>query len=283
MNCPESVRVQIGVVNNASTDETAELLAQESEKHRRYPLLVLNEPRRGKAHALNCGLTSLQGDLFLIFDDDVSVEPGCLAAHLDTYRRYSFAAIQGKVLPGKDETGREAESKELRQYNIPLVDHGSEIIEIRGFIGTNVSLLHSVTEAAGLFDVRLGPGASGFSEDTEFSRRVRQAGFKIGYTPGAVVYHELNSARYGRAYARAVQYRKGLSRSIYRRDSLLIQVLPRLIAQCCRYGIYRVLGRADKAYKAEARMMKSWGYLTGLMYERFGRTPGSQRPPGSHS
>ena len=57
----------------------------------------------------------------------------------------------------------------------------------------------------------------GLVESTEYSIRIRNAGFKIGYTPGAIVYHELNPKRYGRAYNRMVEYRKGLSRSIYRR------------------------------------------------------------------
>jgi hypothetical protein len=52
----------------------------------------------------------------------------------------------------------------------------------------------------GFFDSRLGPGAAGFSEDTEYSIRIRNAGFKIGYTPGAIVYHELNPKRYGHPF-----------------------------------------------------------------------------------
>lgn len=58
-----------------------------------------------------------------------------------------------------------------------------------------MSFKGEVWERVGLFDLRLGPGASGFSEDTEFSIRICKAGFKIGYTPHAVVYHELNPER----------------------------------------------------------------------------------------
>src|SRR6185503_16024061 len=105
-------------------------------------------------------------------------------------------------------------------------DYGEEIIAIRGLTGTNMSFKREVFERVGLFDLRLGPGASGFSEDTEFSLRIRRAGFRIGYTPHAVVYHELDPARYGSTYNRDVQFRKGLSRSIYRRDSIVFRVVP---------------------------------------------------------
>jgi GT2 family glycosyltransferase len=103
----------------------------------------------------------------------------------------------------------------------------------------------------------------GFSEDTEYSIRLRRAGVKIGYSPGAIVYHELNPERYGRTYNRRVEYRKGVSRSIYRQDSIWFKVLPDLVVQCMRYGIYRLLGKTQKAYKTEGRILKCWGYLSG--------------------
>jgi hypothetical protein len=62
-----------------------------------------------------------------------------------------------------------------------------------------------------------------------------------------------------------VEYRKGLSRSIYRHDSIAFRVMPNLLANCLRYGLYRLLGRSQKAYKTEGRIMKCWGYLIGKM------------------
>ena len=174
----------------------------------------------------------------------------------------SYQALQ-RILPGKDPEGRPADFSRLREYNIPYIDYGDEVREIRGLTGTNMSFKREVFEKVGLFDTRLGPGAEGFSEDTEYSIRIRSAGFKIGYTPHAVVYHELNPNRYGRAYNRMVEYRKGLSRSIYRHDSIVFRVIPNLFANCLRYGVYRLLGKTQKAYKTEGRILKSWGYLSG--------------------
>ncbi len=270
-NCPESIGVGIAVVDNGSNDGTSEMLAQEAARPRRYPLTVLKESRRGKASAVNLGVARSKADLFLILDDDVSVDPCCLVAHLEAYRDQAFAAVQGKVLPGKDEQGREADPNKIRQYNIPVVDHGPQIVEIRGFIGTNVSFLRCVPDKVGLFDARLGPGASGFSEDSEYSVRVRQAGFRIGYTPYAVAYHELNSARYGRDYNRTVQYRKGVSRSVYRHDPVISKIVPNLLGQCLRYAIYCLTGNKEKLHKAEGGIMKSCGYVAGKLRKWSGR------------
>jgi glucosyl-dolichyl phosphate glucuronosyltransferase len=263
--CPDGITIEIVVVNNRSTDGTCEMLQREASKPRTYRLSILEENLPGKSRALNLGLQNARGDLMMVLDDDVSVDKYCFVEHVRVHRCSSFAAVQGRVLPGKDPHGRSANPDKIREYNIPFTDHGNEVTEIRGLTGTNMSFRRDVKDKTGLFDVRLGPGASGFSEDTEYSMRIRKGGFKIGYTPNAIVYHELNPARYGREYNRKVEYRKGLSRSVYRQESICLRVLPRLFINCIRYGIHRVLGQRQQAYRVEGRMMKSCGYLVGKL------------------
>jgi GT2 family glycosyltransferase len=262
---PDSADLEVLIVDNGSTDETQSLLTAERSRSHRFSLTILQENRRGKANALNLGLASAQGELILVLDDDVVVHPGWLAGHTDCYRVNSFDAVQGKILPGVDPDGKAADLSRLREYNVPFVDYGDDHREINGLTGTNMSFKREVFEKVGFFDQRLGPGAAGFSEDTEYSRRIRKAGFKIGYTPYAIVFHELNPERYGRAYNRMVEYRKGLSRSIYQRHSIWFHALPDLIANCVRYGIYSLIGKSQKAYKTEGRVMKQWGYLRGKL------------------
>lgn len=262
---PGSIRLEVLVVNNGSTDGTAEILQREGSKVHKYDLRIVEEPQRGKASALNRGMAASSGDILCILDDDVVVAPDWLEKILEAHHREFFDAIQGRVLPGRDPQGRSADPQRYREYNIPIIDYGNEVCEVRGLTGTNMSCKREVYETVGHFDTRLGPGASGFSEDTEYSIRIRKAGFKIGYTPHAIVYHELNPERYGREYNRTTQLRKGLSRSIYRRDSIAFNVLPNLIANCLRFGFYKLVGKSQKAYKTEGRIMKYWGYLVGKM------------------
>jgi GT2 family glycosyltransferase len=264
----EQTPVEIIVVNNHSTDATPQLLMEISANNRRFPIMVLKELKHGKSRALNLGLGRATGRLVLLLDDDVSVDTFCVAEHVAAYEDESFDAIQGKVLAGLDPEGQPANMARLREYNIPMVDHGDTRCEVLGFTGTNISFKREVFETAGLFDTRLGPGASGFSEDTEYSRRIGQAGFRIGYAPNAIVYHELNPERYGSSYNRDVQYRKGVSRSIYRKDSLIFRVLPDLIGNCLRYLAYTAAGRRQKAYKAQGRIAKDYGYIAGKVQKQ---------------
>ena len=260
---PQGCEVEVLAVDNGSDDGTNLWLGAACQRKKRISLYSLSEKKPGKAHALNVGLAHAKGDVIMIIDDDVSAGPDLFLKHLEGYGSTSYQALQGRILPGKDPEGRPADFSRLREYNIPYIDYGDEFREIRGLTGTNMSFKREVFEKVGMFDTRLGPGAAGFSEDTEYSIRIRGAGFKIGYTPHAVVYHELNPNRYGRAYNRMVEYRKGLSRSIYRHDSIVFRVIPDLFATCLRYGVYRLLGKTQKAYKTEGRILKSWGYLNG--------------------
>jgi len=264
--CPDSITAELLIVDNGSTDNTASVLMPATST--KFSLRVLREDRQGKSSALNRGLSLAQGKILLIVDDDVVVHPLWLIKHLESYSLSSFDAVQGRVLPGVDLDGKPADPNKLREYNIPLIDYGDQICEIRGLTGTNISFKREVFERVGRFDTRLGPGAAGFSEDSEYSIRIRQAGFKIGYTPDAVAYHELSPARYGREYNRKVEYQKGLSRSLYRTDSIVFNVLPNLVANCIRYPLYCLLGKTQKAYKTEGRIMKCWGYLAGKVRRR---------------
>jgi glycosyltransferase involved in cell wall biosynthesis len=254
------------VIDNGSTDLTGDMLAAQTGKLSNVCFRALVEMRKGKASALNRGLATARGDFILVLDDDVTVHADVLARQLEAYGAQPFDAVQGRILPGLDADGNPADPARLREYNIPLVDYGGDFREIRGLTGTNMSFKRKVFESVGWFDARLGPGASGFSEDTEYSQRIRKAGFRIGYTPHAIVYHELDPARYGREYNRAVEYRKGISRSIYRNDSIVFRVLPNLVAHCLRFALYSVLGRRQKMFKTEGRICKCWGYLAGKFY-----------------
>jgi GT2 family glycosyltransferase len=267
---PAGVRVDVYVVNNGSTDSTAAMLRKKSAIRHEYSLIVLEQEQPGKSRALNRALTEARGDLVLILDDDVTVDAHCIAKHIEAHGRLDFAAIQGRVLPGLDADGRSADPQRLLEYNIPIRDFGEEVREIRGAIGTNVSIKREALQRVGPFDERLGPGASGFSEDSEFCLRLRKAGYKIGYSPHPLVYHELNPDRYGRAYQRDVALRQGVSRSLYREDSVFFKVVPNLMANCLRWVWYRLTGNYQKAYKTEGRLFKCVGYLLGKYRPRSG-------------
>jgi GT2 family glycosyltransferase len=257
------------VINNASTDDSQqflELLAQE------WPLLkVLNEKRPGKNYALNRGLREAAGEIICLMDDDIILDRGWVIALERDFRETGYDALQPRVLPGLDPEGREANYDQLYQYNIPVIDYGNGLCEVRGLTGVIMSFRIQVYQKIGGFDERL--PASGYHGDTDFSKRIRNAGYKIGYTPHVLAFHELNPERYGSPYARISQYRKGLSRSLYGNASLIGDIFPNLMANIFRYSLYRLRRKQDKVYKTEKRIMKYWGYLAGRVQRKLGKNP----------
>src|SRR5262249_40477573 len=179
--CVNSITAELLIVDNGSTDNTASVLAQATRECTKFSLRILREERRGKANALNRGLRSAQGKIFLIVDDDVVVHPQCLIKHVESYRMTSFDAMQGCVLPGVDVDGKTADPKRLREYNIPIIDYGGEVREIRGLTGTNMSFKRAVFYKMGEFDTRPPPGAAGVSEDPAYSILNRTTRFKIHF------------------------------------------------------------------------------------------------------
>jgi glycosyltransferase involved in cell wall biosynthesis len=76
---PAGIRCELIVVDNASTDHTREVVEANHEAN--MPCRYLREDRRGKAFALNTGITEANGDILLFTDDDVSPPYDCAASY----------------------------------------------------------------------------------------------------------------------------------------------------------------------------------------------------------
>jgi len=264
----DSTTLEVLIIDNDSSDKTRDLLIEEQQKQRKFKLRTFKEERKGQSAAINRGLGACRGEIICLLDDDVVVDRRWLEGVLHSYASTDFDAFQGRVLPGVDPNGNPADARKLYYYNIPIIDRGDRIKEVNAFVGAHMTFRRKVFEKVGLFDVRLGPGVSGFGGDTTYSARVRAAGFKIGYSPNMIVYHELDPNRYGGKYNRGMRYRMGLSESLYLHNSLARHVIPNLLRYSLRWLFYRVSFQRRRAYKAEGRLVKSWGNLVGLLKQR---------------
>jgi glucosyl-dolichyl phosphate glucuronosyltransferase len=265
----QSHAIEILIVDNGSTDGASDFLAQVS---REWPVLrVFSEPRAGKNFALNKGIREAKGNIFCFMDDDIVMDKGWLNAILTDYEKTRYDGLQPRVLPGRDPQGNAADTTVLYRYNIPVIDYGDRIKDADGLTGVIMSVKRAAIVKIGNFDERL--PASGYHGDTDLSRRIREAGFSIGYTPHVVAYHELNPNRYGIRYARLGQYQKGLTRSLYSRDSVFGQAIPNIVVNGLRYVFYRACRREEKIYKTEKRIMKYTGYVIGRVKQWLGMHP----------
>jgi len=148
--------------------------------------------------------------------------------------------------------------------DLPIVDHGEKVVEVRGVMGANMAYRASALQMVGPFDERLGPGAAGHEEETEMSQRIRRAGCRIGYAPHALVLHEVDPTRAVRARFIRIAHERGYCRTLHEHHSQREVALKLTIA-----AIRLTLARAFKApvvriAREERRLAIAQGMRDGL-------------------
>jgi GT2 family glycosyltransferase len=116
----------------------------------------------------------------------------------------------------------------------------------------------------GPFDERLGPGAAGHEEESEMSARLRRAGFKIGYAPKALVYHEVDRARANRERFIRIARERGRCRMIHEQHSAL-EVIGKNAVAIARLSFAKLIGAGlPRIAREERRLAIARGMFDGL-------------------
>lgn len=183
LNFPHD-RLEIVVVDNASTDKTPEIIKS-------YPVKYVYEPQRNRARARNTAIKASDGDVVAFIDAD------CIADK--EWLHYLVPHFYGNELIG-------AVAGRLNSIPENLVER---YIAYRGILDqkkmlapgrccsppfavtANLAIRRQVFEKIGLFDADNLPIAG---EDADFCWRMQWAGFKLVYEPRAVVWHKHRSS-----------------------------------------------------------------------------------------
>jgi GT2 family glycosyltransferase len=269
-NRPDSIRRLIASLAPELTTGTREIIVAENGTPSPMelalegaPLKHLHEPRAGKCRIQNRAIADASGEILVFLDDDLAVAPGYLAAaedFFDTHRE--FAAMKGRILAGEDPDKKVGP---MAVYlDLPIADHGEEVIEVRGVLGANMAFRASVIKQVGPFDERLGPGACGHEEETEMSQRLRRAGLHIGYAPRALVWHEVDASRANRERFIRIARERGYCRMLHEEHSAY-EVWTKEIVAAARLAIARAAGASiERLAREERRLAIARGMHDGL-------------------
>ena len=217
---PNYIACEILVVDNGSTDNTADVVSDTALPH--FSTRLVSEPIRGQAHARNTGIQAARGQIIVFTDDDVRPEPDWLGEILAPYEDDRVAAVKGRTILEFDGVPPNWLDRIHRGF-LAESNHGeTPIFPFKGFlVGANMSFRREVAESVGTFNTLLGPGRAGFWDDTEFSVRLMQASYQQYYQPTAIVHHMISNARLTSAYFRDVAFRNGISTFIARQSGAL--------------------------------------------------------------
>ena len=187
-------RVEVILVDNASSDGSRDLLAQAYPEVR---LLALSE-NRGFAGACNAGILASKGDLVALLNNDTEADPRWAAVVVDTFARHPEAGlVASKMLLFDRRDTFHTAGDFYRLDGIPgnrgvwQRDAGQFDREEYVFsaCGGSAAYRRSMLDQIGLLDEDFY-----FScEDVDLAWRAQLAGWKCIYAPTAVVYHKLKA------------------------------------------------------------------------------------------
>ena len=187
---------EIIVVDNADAPGTLDTVLQEFRE-----IKILHENRPGLSFARNTGVAAAAGKVIAFTDDDVVVTKNWVKIIAASFKDSSVGAVTGSVLPAQLQTEAELAFELDLGGLAPLLEPNSfdkDFLQSGMFdaphvweigAGANLSIRKTVFEEIGPFDVRLGAGAAGCSEDSEFLYRLLNANWKCDYRPEIVVWH----------------------------------------------------------------------------------------------
>lgn len=204
---PCACQAEIVVVDNASSDGSAEMVREE------FPdvQLLASDRNLGYAAANNLVLTGLRARYALVLNSDIEVRPGALDALLDFMKATPDAGMAGAKLVLPDGTVQSTWThgftlgEFIRQQlyldrlrtrangQLPAV---SEPVEVPHLHGACLLVRREALQQVGLLD----EGYFMYCEDSDWCLRFRRAGWRLFYVPAAeMLHHHGASSRQARA------------------------------------------------------------------------------------
>lgn len=165
------------VVDDGSTDGTADFV----EAHFPWVRLIRLAPS-GLSAARNAGAAAASGAIFAFTDDDCVPDREWISRLIPSFIRNDFAAVGGPNLPPPPRNWQAAvvAAAPGAPSHVLLDDEEAEHLP-----GCNLAVTREAFEAVRGFD----PQFHTAGDDVDFCWRLRDAGFRLGFVPGAFVWH----------------------------------------------------------------------------------------------
>jgi glycosyltransferase involved in cell wall biosynthesis len=256
----DRIRPQIIVGDNNSEDGTWEVL-QRTAKSFPLPIKLLRVKRPGKSAVLNDAVRAADGRILIFLDDDVTPDRRWLEASEKFFSQKTYQVGQGRIrLQSPDANDPHVQKLLQRFRTIPHVEYDKSTDRIHSLTGANFAVLRDALERVGPFDERLGPGASGTSEDIELARRFTRAGIGIGYMKEAIAYHRVDRSRLTEEYFKSLHKKQGKSRLLMK-DRSVTHILFGICGMTTLYGINCVFSKDRRRYRSKGRIYHYLGML----------------------
>jgi glucosyl-dolichyl phosphate glucuronosyltransferase len=193
----DPTRFEVVVVDNASRDDTAEVVRSAGVRLEREDVVGLSRAR-------NRGLAVTDAPVVAFIDDDGRARPGWVAGLLDAFATSPSAAVAGGPIALRWGAGRPrwlTADLEPWYSGLDLGPVARPLDASETLYGANFAVRRDVALSVGGFDTRLGRAGRSLrsGEESDLIARMRAHG-EIRYTPAAVVDHEVLPDRLSRRW-----------------------------------------------------------------------------------
>lgn len=244
---PQGVALECVVIDNASTDDTPQAVADAADSSAPFPIRRVMEPRQGSSYARNRAIDEARGDFILFLDDDAIADSHWLTEMLSAMETRGLDAACGMVLPRWSEPPpawlgprlwvKLAVHDQNFVKSVPL----NEVEGLDNYFSANVGVRRSAFERFGRFREDLGVvGKNPMSgEDTELFARIIEKGGKMGFVPDAIVHHLIPRERMSPEYLLRKSYAFGFGSAVaggrsHNRLDKLVKNLARMTGAALR-------------------------------------------------
>lgn len=270
---PPGIELEVLIIDNNCTDNTAEVVAQVSKNHR-LPVRHILETQQGLCFGRNRGIAEARYDHLGYLDDDILVSPQWVTSYFQAVRDFAADAVVGPVIPifeGQQPDfirGRALEiisSSYSRKGEAPMLLPETTAHELPG---CNFGVSREMAMRLNGFNTQLDRIGKKLlaGGDTDFGHRLVASGGRTAYHPGCWIKHVMAEEKLSKSYLRKRAYGLG---GTYRR---MTQSRPRLLDSmrrglgACRLWagvLWSYLTRQPEAFNRELNALEAWGHLWG--------------------
>jgi len=194
---------EVLLVDNASTDDTAEIIHAHCETHEPSRYLLATDVGLGAAR--DTAWRAARGEIVCFTDDDCYLEPDFVDAMDQAYRAYpQIGGLGGRIMLFDPTDARVT----IDERSDPSMFEANQFVPPGQFHGANLSFRRTVLDEIGGFDRKLGAGTPFPSEDIDVCAAVIHAGYPMRFDPRPVVSHH-HGRKDADVPALQLNYRKG--------------------------------------------------------------------------
>jgi glycosyltransferase involved in cell wall biosynthesis len=206
-------KYEIIVVDNASVDDTKNIVSEFISKYPGYTIKYVLEKKQGLSNSRNAGYKNASGSYVAYIDDDAKADPAWLENIYKVIRTVEPDIFGGPIYPFYES---EKPRWFLDKYEIRTNGDKPRFLREDEYIsGSNIVFKKELLETFGGFDTRLGMRGDRLHYGEEYKliidarKKIRDV--KIYYDPGIVVYHLVRPEKMSMRFLVVSSFFRGMS------------------------------------------------------------------------